>query len=172
MPLLWFLGFLAGLVLVGLLVKRITGAKTYLVETFPLEPGERVLWQDSAADAYTIPIRQAAYVSHRRAQRGMVKITNLRIICGTKGLFGSEHIVQHVLYPGDRALPDQARKLGGGLLTVGYQALVFERASFTAHEADEHPYLELTLAPGFDSSLNLRAYRVYTERAASFPLPE
>ena len=172
MSLVWFLGFLAVLVAVASLVKKITGAKTYLVETFPLEPGERVLWEDGAADAYPIPNQQAAYVSFRRLQRVHVKVTNLRVVCGMKGLFGSSHVVQHVLYPSDRAYPEQARALGGGLLTVGYQVFVFERASLVVHGEGKRAYVELTLDPSLDSSRNLRAFRVCTERAASFTLPE
>jgi len=170
--LLWFLGCLAGLVLLGLLVKKLTGAKTYLVESFPLEPGEHVLWQDDAADVHSIPTRQAAFVSYRRARRSLVKVTNLRVVCGSKGLFGGGHIVQHVLYPSDRTIPDPARALGGGLLTVGYQALVFRRSSLERHVEKAPHFIELVLDPSFDSSVNLRAYRVYSEQTASFVLPE
>jgi len=170
--LFWFFGFLASLILAGLLVKAVTGAKTYLVETFPLAPGEHVLWEDEDADAYPIPSRQAAFVSYRRARRSRIKVTNLRIVCGAKGLFGSGHLVQHVLYPSDRGVPGPARALGGGLLTVGYETLVFVRGSLDIRAQEAPAYVELALEPSYASSTNLRGYRVYSERAASFRLPE
>src|SRR3954464_3285576 len=107
-PYLVFVCFLAGMLLVGKIVSKITGSKVYYLETFPLEEGEHALWEDSAADVYPIPTRRALIVSYLRARRSAVRVTNRRIIAGTKPLFGSKHLVQHVLYPSDRELPEEA----------------------------------------------------------------
>ncbi|HEY4104166.1 MAG TPA: hypothetical protein VGM44_09750 [Polyangiaceae bacterium] len=167
---LLFIGFLAAMLLVGWVVKKITGAKAYFVETFPLEMGERVLWEDALADAYPIPSRQALYVSYRRLTRSMVKVTNCRIIVGAKALFRAEHMVLHVLYPADRQYPEQAKSLGGGLLSVGYQALVFDPASIVKQMSEKPPYIELALDQDVPSSVNLRAYRIYTDAIDTFGL--
>jgi hypothetical protein len=171
-PLLVFLCFIGGMFLLAFAVKKITGAKAYYVETFPLESGERVLWEDSAADAYPIAKRRALYVSYRRSRRARVRVTNLRIIAGAKALLRSEHMVLHVLYPSDRQFPEQAHELGGGLLTVGYQAFVFERTSAVEQATDKPYYIELKLDPNVDSSINLSTYRIYTDAIAAFRLPE
>jgi len=171
-PFLAFLGCLAGIVLIGFVVSRLTGARAQFLEHFPLEPGELVLWEDFAADSYPVPSHTALVVSYRRARRGAVRVTNRRILSGTKMLFGSKHMITHVLHPSDRALPAEANNVGGGLLTRGYQILVFERASMVAHIAERAPFLELRLDSTRASSLNLSRYRIYTDSIATFRLPD
>jgi len=171
-PFLAFLGCLAGIVLLGFVVSRLTGARAQFLENFPLEPGERVLWEDLTADAYPVPSHTALLVSYWRARRGAVRVTNRRILSGTKTLFGARHMITHILHPSDRALPDQAENAGGGLLTRGYQILVFERASMVAHIAERVPFVELRLDPTRASSLNLSRYRIYTDSIATFRLPD
>src|SRR4051812_25104291 len=110
-----FLGCLAAIVLVGFVVSRLTRARTHDLASFPLEPGEELLWQDELADAYPVASRQAAYTSYRRSRRRAVRVTNLRILSGCRPLFGSGHVLEHVLYPADRAFPEEANELSGGL---------------------------------------------------------
>lgn len=171
-PFLAFLGCLGGIVLLGFVVSRLTGARAQFLENFPLEPGEHVLWEDLSADAYPVTTHTALVVSYRRARRGAVRVTNRRILSGTRTLFGSRHLLVHILHPSDRALPDEASSVGGGLLTRGYQILVFERASMVAHIAERAPFIELRLDPTRASSLNLSRYRVYSDSISTFRLPE
>jgi hypothetical protein len=171
-PFLEFLCCLAGMALFGFIVSRITGARAQFMETLALESGERVLWEDLTADAFPIPTRQALFTSYSRSRRGAVRVTNLRIICGTKSLFGEKHMVMHLLYPSDRTYPKEADAIGGGLLTRGYQAFVFQRLTVQAHPADQAPYVELTLDPAVASSMNLRSYRIHSDRVDAFCLPE
>ncbi|HEX3853075.1 MAG TPA: hypothetical protein VHW01_19065, partial [Polyangiaceae bacterium] len=135
-------------------------------------PGEELLWEDARADAYPIPSRQAAFVGYRRLARSMVKVTNRRIICGAKALFRADHMVLHVLYPADREYPEQARSIDGGLFKVGYQTLVFEPASVVKHANEKPSYVELELDQAAPSSINLRAYRIYTDVIDAFGLPQ
>jgi hypothetical protein len=171
-PFLELLCGLAGIVLFGFIVSRITGARAQFLETLALESGERVLWEDLAADAYPIPTRRALYTTYRRSRRGAVRVTNLRIISGTKSLFGAKHMIMHLLYPSDRAYPKEAEAIGGGLLTRGYQALVFQRLTAQVHAMDKAPYVELSLDPALASSMNLQSYRIYSDRLEAFCLPE
>jgi hypothetical protein len=171
-PFLVFFCFLAGMVIVGKVVSKITGSKAYYLESFPLEEGERILWQDMAADAYPIPTRRALIVTYRRARRGAVRVTNRRIIAGTKTLFGANHVVQHVLYPSDRAYPSEANAIGGGLLTRGFQVLVFERLKVVVHASETTPFADLSLDQALSSSLNLERYRIYSDAIQAFCIPE
>lgn len=171
-PFLAFLGCLGGIVLLGFVVSRLTGARAQFLENFPLEPGERLLWEDLSADGYPVSTHTALLVSYRRGRRGAVRVTNRRILSGTKPLFGSRHMITHVLYPSDRALPDEADRVGGGLLTRGYRSFVFERASRVAHMAERAPFVELRLDPTRASSLNVSCYRIYTDAIATFRLPD
>ncbi len=174
-PALAFVCCLAGIVLIAFIVSRITGARTHYLETFALEPGELVLWEDLAADAYPIPKRQALITTYRRSRRHAVRVTNLRILSGCVSLFGSNHLLQHVLYPSDRAFPGEADTLGGGLLTRGYETFAFEHTSLErgAREPnDTHAYVEVTLSPSVASSINLIKFRIYSDRLEGFRLPE
>ena len=171
-PFLVFVGFLVSIVLVGKIVSKITGSKVYYVETFPLEVGEHSLWEDTAADVYPVPTHRALIVSYRRARRSAVRVTNRRIIAGTKPLFGSKHMVQHVLYPSDRKLPEEADRIGGGLLTRGFQVLVFQRAKIEVHASSTPPFVDLSLDPALSSSMNLERYRIYSDALLAFRSPE
>jgi hypothetical protein len=169
---LLFLGCLAGIVLIGWVVSKLAGTKAQFLETFPLEPGERVLWEDLSADAYPVLTQRARYVTYARLGRGAVRVTTLRIIAGTKPLFGSKHMIEHVLYPADRPYPEEATGISGGFLKYGFQVLVFERSSVERHATDKHPFVELTLTPSVGSSTNLDAFRIYSDALAAFLLPE
>jgi hypothetical protein len=58
-------------------------------------------------------------------RRGFVVVTNQRILIGTMPLFGKKRMVQYVLYPAKS--PDgQSALLDGGLLSKGYQTIVFQ----------------------------------------------
>jgi hypothetical protein len=161
-----------GIVLIGFVVSRLTGARAQFLDDFPLEPGECVLWEDLTADAYPVPTHTALLISYRRARRGAVRVTNRRILSGSKMLLSSRHMIVHILHPSDRVLPDEANDVGGGLLTRGYQILVFERASMVAHIAERAPFVELCLDSTRASSLNLSRYRIYTDSIAMFCLPD
>ncbi|HEY4160147.1 MAG TPA: hypothetical protein VGM29_18670 [Polyangiaceae bacterium] len=171
-PFLVFVACLAGLVLVAFIVSRITGARAAYIESFTLEAGERVLWEDPLADAYPIPIRRALITSYRRSRRWVVRVTDRRIIVGCKALFSAKHMIMHVLYPSDRAFPDEANHVGGGLLTRGYQTFVFERASMARTSSNPNAFVDVSLSAALPSSTNLSAFRIYSDRLESFCLPE
>jgi hypothetical protein len=166
-----FLACLGAIALVGFVVSRVTGARSQYLAAFALEPGEQVLWQDELADAYPIVTRQAAFTSYRRARRYAVRVTNLRIFSACKPLFGSGHVIEHVLYPSDRPFPAEANGLSGGLFTRGYRTLVFERARIERTDGAES-FVSLGLDPSITSSANLAAFRIYSEQLASFRLPD
>jgi hypothetical protein len=167
-----FFGCLAGIVLIGWVVSKLAGTKAQFLETFALERGERVLWEDLSADAYPVLTQRARYVTYATLRRGAVRVTTRRIIAGTKPLFGSKHMIQHVLYPADRPYPEEAKGISGGLLKYGFKVLVFERSSVQTHATGKYPFVELTLTPSVGSSTNLDAFRIYSDAVTAFLLPE
>ncbi len=171
-PFLEFFGFLAGMVGLAFVVSRITGARTQYLEGFPLENGERVLWEDQAADAYVYAGRRALITTYSRSRRSAVRVTTLRIIFGNRSLFGPKHIVQYMAFPSDRAFPSEANSVGGGLLTRGFEAIVFDRAGVVTHTTDTRAFVELRLDPAITSSLNRQSLRIYSDLLQSFRLPD
>jgi hypothetical protein len=168
---LTFLLCILGLVLVALIVNRIGGAKAHYTETLALDPGERVLWEDAAADAYPVLQQRALHVSFRRSRRRHVLVTTRRIVVGAKTLWGSKHLLQYVLHPADGEVPPEADSLGGGLTRRGFVSLIFERAPLDWCGTGPAAYLDLQLSPTAASSANIACFRIYTTHGASFVLP-
>jgi hypothetical protein len=171
-PILVFVCFLVGMVSVAFVVSRITGARAQYLEAFALEPGERVLWEDLAVDAYKVAPRWASYTKPRRSRRRAVRVTTRRILSGCIPLFGSQHMIEHVLYPSDRPFPEEANGVGGGLLTKGYTTLVFEREGVTKQGSPGAQFMNFLLNPNVASSINALGFRIYSDRCDSFCLPE
>ena len=167
-PALLFLGACAGLVVIGWVVKKITGSRAWLLEDWKYDDGEQILWRDDAADVYPIAKHHAAFMSFPRLRRHAVIVTNRRILVGVKTLFG-KRMVQYLLFTRPPA-DGQAEHLGGGLLTVGYQSIVIE-PKVDAHLDDKKPYLELTPSGDHASSVNLQTLRILTDQGATFRLP-
>jgi hypothetical protein len=169
-PIVLFLAACGGIVVLGWGVSKITGARAFYVEDWPLDPGESVLWRDDAADVYLIPqLGQARVMSFARLHRSSVMVTNKRVVIGAKTLFGGKHMVQQVLHLA--ASPDgQTENLGVGLLTVGYQAIVIQ-PEIEPHLDEKKPYVDLLPASGHASSANLWRIRLFTDAGASFRLP-
>lgn len=171
-PFLEFVGFLGGMVVLAFVVSRITGARTRYIQDFPLQNGERVLWEDLAADAYIFAGRRALLTTYSRSRRSAVRVTTLRIIAGNRALFGQKHIIQYMAFPSDRTFPAEANSVGGGLLTRGFEAIVFDRAGVVTHTSDERAFVELRLDPAITSSLNRQSLRIYSDVLQSFRLPD
>jgi hypothetical protein len=169
-PIGYFVLACAAIALIGWIVSKVTGSRAYFIEDWAFAEGETVLWRDDQADSYLIPKQgQAVVMSFARMRRGAVVVTNQRILIGALPLSGKKHMVQSVLYPTKAPGSD---RLGGGLLSVGYQTLVFDPGSLDVHEKDAKPYVDLTPASGETSSTNLQTIRIFTDDAAGFRLPE
>ena len=172
MALAYFVGFLVLLVLGGKLVALFTGARTRFVEAFVPDDGEAVLWTDLAADVFVVPRHRARVNAWPRLRRGAVIVTNRRIVAGTRALFDSRHVLEYMLYPSDRAFPNEARAVGGGVPTRGYATYAFDRTKVRKNTADERPSIDLF----FDASTAVADYnewiRIYTDDVSGFALPD
>jgi hypothetical protein len=159
------------LVLVGWTVSKVTGSRAFSIETWAFEPGETVLWKDERADVFLIPQRaQAVFVTDARFHRFTVVATDRRALVATRASFTRQRMVLYVLTP-TRPAAGQSDGLGGGLLTVGYRALVYRPEAVERHASDSKPYLELPLARDVASSTNLAAVRVFTDDVNAARLP-
>lgn len=164
----WFLIALTAIVLTGWIVSKVTGSKMWPLDDWKYDDGETIVWRDDAADVAAIPtMGQAVVMRPARLHRWKVVVTDRRILAANKAL-GGKHVVTYVLYPGPGA-GDAANKLGGGLLTTGYQTIVIKPG--VANRYTDQGYVALQPDPASASSTNLAEIRVYTDQLATFPLP-
>ena len=160
-----FLGALAAIVLVAVVVSRIIGARAQYLDAWKPEEGEHIRFEDRRA---TIDVDPQVGRGERYV-RSFVVVTDRRIVAGSRALFGKRLMILFMMYVG-RAPGEEADSLHGGLLTRGYRTLVLEPAVRRVLEG-RRPHVELTPAPA-KSSLNLETIRIYTDRAADFRLPD
>jgi hypothetical protein len=167
-----FLAACAGIAAFGWIVSRITGAHAWLLENWAYEPNEAIVWKDDKADVMVIPRWGGAVImTPARMHRWSAVATNRRVILANRSLTG-KRMVMYVLYPG-QAPDGQDKKLGGGLLTRGYQTITIQPNTAEPH-TDEHfqpPYIALTPIPAAASSFNMLEIRLYTDDTAGFRLP-
>jgi hypothetical protein len=132
---------------------------------------EEIEQEDFSADSYLVLTTRALKVSYRRWHRNAVRVTNLRIISGTRPLFGPNHVIQHVLYPSDRGYPEEANTLSAGFFKYGYKLVVFDRARVRQLNEDRRPCLELRVDPAVGTG-NLASFRIYSDTLQTFCLPD
>ena len=172
MSALVFIGLLAAIVALAFIVSRITGARSYYIEDWKADSGEQILFEDREADAYLVPeLGQAQFTTYGRPRRGFVLVTNRRIIAGQRVLFGKKSVIQYMIYP-EQPLVQDSQKLGGGLLTRGYQSFLLKPGAIQRTMEGSKPFVLLTPSPAARSSINVEAIRIYTDHAARFPLPD
>jgi hypothetical protein len=169
-PFGYFILALAGIVLIGWIVSKVTGSRAFFIEDWKFNDGETVLWRDDQSDTYLIPeLGQSVVMSYARLHRGAVVVTNQRILVGSLPLFGKKHMVQYVLYP--TKVNDQSDRLDGGLLTTGYQTIVFDPGTLDVQTKETKTYVDLTPSKREASSTNLQTIRIFTDLATTFRLP-
>ena len=170
MSLVIFLGLLLGLVALAIVVNRLRGVRAHYLDDWQPDPGERILFRDDEADTFVVPVNRARYGAYPRLRRGTVIVTDRRILAGAKILFGGKRMLLYMIYPG--AAPEGwSARLDGGAFTRGYQTLAVVPETIERVLDEARPYLVLTPAPGERSSTNVDFIRIYTDRAAGFPLP-
>jgi hypothetical protein len=171
MSFLIFLGALVGLVGIAVTVNTVRGVRAHYLDDWRPEEGERTLFRDEEADTVIVCVNRATFVSYARPRRGIVIVTNKRILAGTRVLFGRKRMLEYVMYTG--SAPDEySAMIDGGLFTVGYRTLVFLPDAIERVTSGKKPYVELKPSPSERSSINIDFIRIYTDRAQSFPVPE
>ncbi|MBI1218224.1 MAG: hypothetical protein GC186_06715 [Rhodobacteraceae bacterium] len=162
-----FVAACAGIVALGWIVSKFTGAKTRFLDAWAYAPGETVLWRDDGADVVIVP-RLGGAVSMRpvRLHRWAVVATDRRVLLGNKAL-GGRQMVRYVLETAE--VGADAQRLDGGLLTRGFSTLGIAK-SVTPHLDLHPPYVALTPQPDLPSSTNVAEVRIYTDSGAGFRL--
>ena len=171
--LLFFFAFLAGMVLIAWIVSKLTGSHVYYLADWKYDADETILWRDDEADAVTLAkTGQALFMTFPRLHRSNVVVTNKRIIVAKKAAFTKRPLVMSVMWPHPSA-DGQSDKLGGGVLTVGYEtfAYVADSLELTTNRS-KHPCIELKPMDGQASSTNISRFLIFTDKADSFQLPK
>jgi hypothetical protein len=170
MSALIFIGAVLGLIAIAYTVNRIRGVRAHYVDDWRPDEGEQILFRDEEADTFIVAVNRATFVSYARPRRGIVIVTNRRILAGTRVLLGRKRMLEHIMYAGS-APDDYSAMLDGGLFTVGYRTLVFLPDAIERVTSGKKPYVELKPSPNEKSSINIDFIRIYTDLAQSFPLP-
>lgn len=164
----WFLVVLAAIALIGWIVSKGTGSRTWALDDWHYDDGETIVWRDDAADVAVIPkLGQSRVIRPPRLHRWKVITTTTRVIMATKAM-GGKYVVMYVLYPG-HATGDDSKKIDGGLLTTGYQTIVVVPGAVTAH--GDEGYVTLEPEPTDRSSTNVAEVRIYSDLLTTFRLP-
>jgi len=172
MALLYFLGALAGIVVIAWLVNLITGTKAAYLEALRLAPDERELWRDEAADFAALPkLGQAAVMSYPRLRRHTVLWTNRRIVVAQRPLFSAKRMLTHQLLfealPG--AAPSAAEReaagaFGGGFYGRGFSTLIC--AGRALGTVNGKPCVRLQPSADSAATLNLAEAYIFSDRLA------
>lgn len=165
-----FIGAVLGLIAIAYTVNRIRGLRAHYVDDWRPEKGEQILFRDEHADTIIVPVNRATFVSYARPRRGIVIVTNRRILTGTRVFLGRKRMLEYMMYPGS-APDDYSALIDGGLFTVGYRTLVFLPDTIERVTSGKKTFVELKPSPNERSSINIDFIRIYTDSAQSFPLP-
>jgi hypothetical protein len=173
--LLAFAGVLAGIVLLAFVVSRITGARCHYLDAWTPDPGEHILFDDRKVRiVITLQRRRGNAIYPRKTDlihpRAFTLVTDRRIVAGQRPLFSKRFLIEYMIFPGDRSDRD-ARKIGGGVLARGYTSYAIVPGSIRRVANESQPFVELTLSTDAASPVILETIRIYTDRAASFPMP-
>jgi hypothetical protein len=101
---------------------------------------------------------------------GFVVVTTRRVLAGQRPVLSKRPMILYMLYAG-RAPGDEANMIAGGMFKRGYETLVVEPGLIERVLDTNKRYVELTVSPGLKSSINVKAFRIYTDKASSFRLP-
>jgi len=170
-----FLGAIAGIVLLAVVVSRITGARCHYLDAWTPDPGEHILFDDRQVRIVIMLQRRRGNANYPRKMyivhpRAFALVTDRRILAGQRPLFSKRFLIEYMMYPG-QARDGDARKIGGGVLARGYSTYAFVPGAVRRVANESQPFVELTPSPDPASPVNLETIRIYTDRAVSFPMP-
>lgn len=165
-----FLGSLAAIVVVAVVVNRVRGARAHHLDAWTPGPDERTLAEDGEADFAVVPrLGQARVMTFPRLRRTHAVMTSARIVVATRALASRRYMITHVVHldGGSGEPPAELGGLGGGLTTVGYTAIAARPSEMTLEDDHGKPYLRIVPQPT-RSATNVEHCRLYSDRAALF----
>lgn len=167
--LLIFVGVLAAIVAVAMVVNRARGAKAHYLDAWQPEPGERPRFEDPAADFYAVPrLGQAKVMSFARMHRTHAVLTDTRLVIGKKALMSKRYMITHVIHldRGEAAATELAQ-LTGGQFTKGFITYCARPDRMSVVADGEKAYLRIVPEPTA-SAATIEHCRLYTDHAAEF----
>ena len=162
-----FIGVLAGLVLLAMIVNKINGVKAHYIDALSFEAGETKVAEDREADFHVVTLLgKAAYMSFARLRRTHAVFTDSRIVIASKVLFGSRYMITHMLYYArDNAPAAELDKISGGLYSKGYLVMRADRGAMTVEMDGKKPFIRIVPVATL-SSTNIEYGRLYCDNAA------
>ena len=164
--LLIFVGALAAMWLLAVIINKISGAKAHYMDQLVLMPGEIKITEDREADFHVITsLGKAAYMSFARPRRTHVVLTDCRMVIASKVLFGGRYMITHMLYfTRDKAPAVELDKVSGGLYSRGYLIMQTDRSTMTAEMDGTKPFIRI-VPVATASATNIEHGRLYSENA-------
>ena len=142
-----FIGVLAGLVLLAMIVNKINGVKAHYIDALSFEAGETKVAEDREADFHVVAsLGKAVYMSFARLRRTHAVFTDSRIVIASKVLFGGRYMITHMLYfTRDKAPAAELDKVSGGLYSRGYLIMQTDRSTMTAESTPTATFSRFSL---------------------------
>jgi hypothetical protein len=164
-----FVGALVAIVLTGIVVSRVRGARAHYLDAWTPGPGERRLLEDAGADFYVVPrLGQAKVMSFARRHRTHAVLTDTRLVIATRALMSRRYMITHMVHlDRDADPPTELGRLSGGLYTTGYIVKSARPSDMTVEDAGGRPYLRIVPEPTA-SGTNVEHCRLYSENATGF----
>ena len=162
-----FVGALAAIVLVAVVVNRIRGGRAHYLDAWTPDPGERTLWEDRRADFYVVPrLGQARVMSFARRHRSHAVLTDRRLVVATRALLSRRYMITHmILWEGVPDPPAELGRLSGGLYSVGYIVMAARPETARVEADGARAYLRIVPEPTA-SGTNVEHCRLYSDDAA------
>lgn len=129
--------------------------------------GERITYENQAADFYAVPYHgKATFTSYARRRNTQIMITDFRIIVAPRMLFSKKYLITHMLWfkPTEEAT-QEALRISGGLFTVGYLNFLINKKNIQVKQVKQdkkHDYLEI-LPEKTKSAINTQSFRLYAD---------
>lgn len=168
---LLFLGSLAAIVAVALVVNRVRGGRAHYLDTWTPEPGEHRLLDDPRADFHVVArLGQARRMSFARPHRSHAVLTDVRIVVATRALLSRRYMITHMVHlAGDGAGPGPAEleRLSGGLHSTGYIVIAARPSEMTVEDDGGKGYLRIVPEQTASGAM-IEHCRLYSDDAAGF----
>jgi hypothetical protein len=166
---LLFLGALAAIVLVAIVVNRVRGGRAHYLDGWTPEPGERRLLDDPRADFYVVGrLGQARRMSFARFHRSHAVLTDVRIVVATRALLSRRYMITHMVHlAGDGTGPAELGQMSGGLYSTGYIVISARPSEMTVEGDGGKPYLRIVPEQTASGAM-IEHCRLYSDDAARF----
>jgi hypothetical protein len=170
---LLFLGSLAAIVAVALVVNRVRGGRAHYLDAWTPAPGEHRLLDDPRADFHVVArLGQARRMSFARLRRTHAVLTDVRIVVATRALLSRRYMITHMVHlagdgTGPGPGPAELERLSGGLYSTGYIVIAARPSEMTVEDDGGKGYLRIVPEQTASGAM-IEHCRLYSDDAAGF----